>query len=124
MAITLNRLGLALEGQSRFPEAESTFLQALAIREALYGPNSRSLLTALNNLTRVYTEEGKEREASRHSSPSRGNLREPQSRQLTLHGTCAPSVPTYTAYNDWLAAMNNRFFFAPPKQIFAHVSGK
>jgi len=64
VAITLNRLGLALEGQSRFPEAESTFLQALAIREALYGPNSRSLLTALNNLTRVYIEEGKEREAA------------------------------------------------------------
>jgi hypothetical protein len=23
------------------------------------------------------------------------------------HGVCAPSVPTYTAYNDWLAAINN-----------------
>src|ERR1700751_5193203 len=40
------------------------------------------------------------------------------------HGTCAPSVPTYTAYSDWLAAMNSRFFFAPPKHRFAHVSGR
>jgi tetratricopeptide (TPR) repeat protein len=64
VATTLNRLGLALEGQSRFPEAESTFLQALAIREALYGQNSESLVPVLNNLTRVYTEEKKDREAA------------------------------------------------------------
>jgi hypothetical protein len=64
VAITLNRLGLALEGQSRFPEAESTFLQALAIRETLYGPNAESLLNTLDSLTRVYTEEGEDREAA------------------------------------------------------------
>jgi tetratricopeptide (TPR) repeat protein len=64
VATTLNRLGLALEGQSRFPEAEYTFLQALATREALYGQNSESLLPVLNNLTRVYTEERKDREAA------------------------------------------------------------
>jgi tetratricopeptide (TPR) repeat protein len=56
--------GLALEGQSRFPEAESAFLQALATREALYGQNSESLLPVLNNLTRVYTKERKDREAA------------------------------------------------------------
>jgi hypothetical protein len=64
VATTLNRLGLALEGQSRFPEAESSFLQSLATREALYGQNSESLLPVLNNLTRVYTEERKDREAA------------------------------------------------------------
>ena len=36
---------------------------------------------------------------------------------------CAPVVSTYTEYSDSLAAINKRFRLAPPKQIFAHVSG-
>src|SRR6266581_3433139 len=39
-------------------------------------------------------------------------------------GAWAPWVSTYIAYRDWLAAMNNLFFLAPPKQRFAHVSGR
>lgn len=62
MAITLNRLGLALE--SRFPEAESTFQQALAMREALLAQIRRACLPFSVNLVRVYTEEGKGREAA------------------------------------------------------------
>jgi hypothetical protein len=36
---------------------------------------------------------------------------------------CAPRVPTYTAYMDWLAAMNSRFRLVPPKQMLAQISG-
>jgi hypothetical protein len=36
---------------------------------------------------------------------------------------CAPRVPTYSEYNDWLAVMNSRLRLAPPKQTLAQVSG-
>jgi len=61
---TLNRLGLALEDEQRYVEAEASFQQALEIREALYGPRSPTLVAILRNLARVYTEEGKKKEAA------------------------------------------------------------
>ena len=37
---------------------------------------------------------------------------------------CAPVVSTYTEYSDSLAVIKSRFRLAPPKQIFAQVSGR
>ena len=39
------------------------------------------------------------------------------------YAICAPRVPTYKAYTDWLAAMNRRFRLLPPKQTLAQASG-
>ena len=39
------------------------------------------------------------------------------------YAMCAPRVPTYTAYSDWLAAMNRRFLLLPPKHTLAQTSG-
>ena len=36
---------------------------------------------------------------------------------------CAPIASVYTAYNDWLPVMNNRFRLVPPKQTFEQISG-
>jgi len=43
---------------------------------------------------------------------------------IPSYAMCAPIVSTYTEYNDSLAAINNRFRFAPPKEMLAQVSGK
>ena len=64
VASTLNRLGLALDGEGRLPEAEVALRRALAIREAFGGADWDGLIPILHNLTRVYSEEGKEREAT------------------------------------------------------------
>jgi ankyrin repeat protein len=64
VASTLNRLGLALDGEGRLPEAEASLQRALAIREVRLGPDWDGLLPILHNLTRVYSEEGKEQEAA------------------------------------------------------------
>ena len=40
------------------------------------------------------------------------------------HPGAAPCVPVYTAYNDWLAAMNRRLRFGPPKQTLPQTSGR
>jgi hypothetical protein len=40
-----------------------------------------------------------------------------------VHVMCAPRVPTYKEYSDWLAIMNRRFLLLPPKQMLAQVSG-
>jgi predicted RNase H-like HicB family nuclease len=39
------------------------------------------------------------------------------------YDTCAPRVPTYTEYSDWLAAMYSRFRLGPPKHRLAQISG-
>src|SRR5579871_4747840 len=44
-------------------------------------------------------------------------------RKSAFYVMCAPCVSTYTVYSDWLAAMNNRFRFFPPKHRFAQISG-
>jgi len=49
---------------SRYAEAEASFLQALAVREALYGPKSYTLIPILHNLAWVYAKEGKVQEAA------------------------------------------------------------
>jgi hypothetical protein len=36
----------------------------------------------------------------------------------------APWVPTYTAYKDWLAAINKRLRLGPPKQRLPQISGR
>src|SRR5688500_6797786 len=42
---------------------------------------------------------------------------------LISQAACAPRVLTYTAYSDWLAVMNKRLRFGPPKHTLAHDSG-
>ena len=42
---------------------------------------------------------------------------------LTTQLGAAPWVPVYTAYSDWLAAMNRRLRFGPPKQTLPQTSG-
>src|SRR5260370_39957437 len=44
-------------------------------------------------------------------------------RSLFAHGTCAPVAPTYTAYNEVVPVINNRFRFGPPKATFETDSG-
>lgn len=63
MASTLNRLGLALDGEGRYPEAEVVLRRALTIRESFGGAKWQGLVPVLENLARVYTEEGKEKDA-------------------------------------------------------------
>src|SRR5260221_12475090 len=50
-----------------------------------------------------------------------GRLAPPRS--LSAHGTCAPVAPTYTAYNEVVPVINNRFRFGPPKATFETDSG-
>ena len=54
-------------------------------------------------------------------------------RKILWHSGCvaatpqpgaAPCVFTYTAYSDWLAAMNSRLRLGPPNATFAQTSGK
>jgi tetratricopeptide (TPR) repeat protein len=63
VASTLNRLGLALDGEGRYPEAEVVLRRALTIRESFGGANWDGLVPVLENLERVYTEEGNDKEA-------------------------------------------------------------
>src|ERR1700757_1715162 len=44
-------------------------------------------------------------------------------RSPTAHGLCTPTAPTYTAYNEVVPVINNRFRFGPPKATFDTVSG-
>jgi Tetratricopeptide repeat len=54
---------MALDGEGRLPEAEAALRRALAIREAIGGVDWSGLIPVLNNLSSVYSEEGKEQEA-------------------------------------------------------------
>lgn len=56
VASTLNRLGMALDGEGRLPEAEAALTRALAIREGIGGGNWDGLIPVLNNLSSVYSE--------------------------------------------------------------------
>ena len=61
---------------------------------------------------------------SRHAGEQRGRaISGWPARREPRYAICAPRVPTYTAYNDWLAAMNRRFRLLPPKQTLAQASG-
>jgi hypothetical protein len=43
--------------------------------------------------------------------------------RIALYAGPAPCVATYTAYSDWLAAMNSRLRSGPPKQMLPQTSG-
>jgi tetratricopeptide (TPR) repeat protein len=64
VSFTLNRLGLSLEGEGRYADAETAYRRALAIDEARAGPDSAALLALLNNLSRICDKDGKKREAA------------------------------------------------------------
>src|SRR5262249_35683114 len=62
-ATSLNELGLLLQEQARFSDAQAPFERALVIRKQIYGPNHPLTTIVLNNLASVYSSEGHYSEA-------------------------------------------------------------
>ena len=61
--IVLNNLGLALEAQAEYGEAEPLYQRALKIDEKALGPEHPDVARDLNNLAELYREQGKYAEA-------------------------------------------------------------
>ena len=61
--IVLNNLGLALEAQAEYGEAEPLYQRALKIDEKALGPEHPDVATDLNNLALLYDDQGKYAEA-------------------------------------------------------------
>src|SRR5262245_66241105 len=56
-AVALNKLGIVVQAQGKYTEAEGLFKRALAIREKALGPNHPDVAQTLNNLALVYRSE-------------------------------------------------------------------
>jgi CHAT domain-containing protein/Tfp pilus assembly protein PilF len=63
LADCLNILGLIFDEQGRYPEAESRYQRALAIRIRMHGNRSAAVADTLNNLAGVYLSQGRYSEA-------------------------------------------------------------
>ena len=61
--ISMNNLGLVLERQGKYEEAESLNLRALEEREKILGPEHPDTLTSVSNLGRLLEIRGKYKEA-------------------------------------------------------------
>lgn len=62
-ATALNNLGLLLQDQERYQEAEQAYLRAGAIDEKAYGPESHVMATDLSNLGGLYIDQERDAEA-------------------------------------------------------------
>ena len=62
-AVALNKLGIVVQAQGKYTEAEGLFKRALAIREKALGANHPDVGQTLNNLAIVYRDQGKYGEA-------------------------------------------------------------
>jgi tetratricopeptide (TPR) repeat protein len=62
-AVALNKLGIVVQRQGQYTEAEGLFKRALAIREKALGTNHSDVGQTLNNLANVYRLQGNYSEA-------------------------------------------------------------
>src|SRR5258706_244548 len=62
-AVALNRLGIVVQAQGKYTEAEELFKRALAIREKALGANHSDVGQSLHNLAYLYWTQGKYSEA-------------------------------------------------------------
>src|SRR6266699_1779792 len=62
-AVALNKLGIVVQAQGKYSEAEGLFKRALVIREKALGANHPDVGQTLNNLANVYRAQGKYSEA-------------------------------------------------------------
>ena len=67
VGLSLNRLGLLLQHQEKFTDAETAFRRALNIFEAAYGQNNSQVAAVAGNLGNLYREAGRYSDAEKYS---------------------------------------------------------